>query len=342
MTQLQTTLPKTCKPYLLRRGEGERYSFGRQVATIVADDAATGGVFELVTLAGGKGEEFPVHVHEKAYESVLVLEGRVELMLDGIYYMLTAGDYAHIPPGTKHAYRMAGHRSAFASYTIGGQTANLYRSIGKAHAFVEPPAEAVHVFDAEHLGRASLSADVVFTGERPLWGSAVVGDHSRNPGSVAPYVLENGEGDRLLTGDQLHRIAAAQKNTDGKYIFVVSDGPKGDPIVEHYHDHHTETFFCLQGQMTMWANGEEIVLFPGDFLHVPAGTVHSYRLDTHYTKIAGMLASGLFEPFFRTLGEPYEHYAFPSVPGPLRMDRLMANMKELDLNIVAKSPLERK
>nr|WP_172251143.1 quercetin 2,3-dioxygenase [Saccharibacillus deserti] len=342
MTQLQHTLPKECKAYLLRRGDGERYVFGRQVATIIADTASGGGVFELATIAGGKGEEFPVHLHENTYESILVLEGRIELMLDGAYYMLAPGDYAHIPPGVKHAYRMAAHRSAFASYTVPGRVSDMYRALGEPYVYVEPPAEEHPTFGEEHLERASQAADVAFTGELPQWGSANAGDHAHNPGLIAPYVIENGEGERLLTGDQLHRLVAAQANTNGEYIFVLSDGPKGDPIVEHYHEHHTETFFCLQGQMTMWANGEEIVLFPGDFLHVPAGTVHAYRLDTHYTKVAGLLASGLFEPFFRTLGEPYEPHAFPSVPGPLRMDRVMANMKNLDLHVVARSPLERK
>ncbi|GGO01670.1 quercetin 2,3-dioxygenase [Saccharibacillus kuerlensis] len=342
MTQFQTTLPKECKAYLLRRGDGERYVFGRQVATIIADAVSSGGVFELATIAGGKGEQFPVHLHENTYESILVLEGRVELMLDGDYYLLTAGDYAHIPPGTKHAYRLMGHRNAFASYTVPGGVSNMYRTIGDAYSFVEPPAEAHPNFDDGHLERAARTADVRFTGEQVEWGTAIAADHANNPGTAAPYVIENGEGERLLTGDQLHRLVASQKNTNGDYIFILSDGPKGDPIVEHYHEHHTETFFCLQGQMTMWANGEEIVLFPGDFLHVPPGTVHAYRLDTHYTKVAGLLASGLFEPFFRTLGEPYEHYTFPAVPGPLRMDRVMANMANLDLNVVAKSPLDRK
>lgn len=137
-----------------------------------------------------------------------------------------------------------------------------------------------------------------------------------------------------MTGDQLHRIVAAQKNTDGQFIVVSSEGPKGDRIVDHYHEHHTETFYCLEGQMTMWADGQEIQLNPGDFLHVPANTVHSYRLDSHYTKMVGVLVPGLFEPFFRTLGDPYEGHIFPSEPQALRFDRVLQNIEALDLKVM--------
>jgi len=89
--------------------------------------------------------------------------------------------------------------------------------------------------------------------------------------------------------------------------------------------------------MTMWAMGEEIEMHPGDFLHVPAGIVHSYRLDSHYTKMVGLLASGLFEPFFRILGDPYEHCMFPSQPMPLRFDRIIENLEMLDLKVVSKN-----
>jgi quercetin 2,3-dioxygenase len=52
--------------------------------------------------------------------------------------------------------------------------------------------------------------------------------------------------------------------------------------------------------------------------------------------MVGLLASGLFEPFFRTLGDPYEHYIFPSEPQPLRFDRVMQTIDKLDLKVVSK------
>lgn len=86
--------------------------------------------------------------------------------------------------------------------------------------------------------------------------------------------------------------------------------------------------------MTMWGDGEELRLIPGDFLHVPAGTVHSYRLDSDYTTFVGLLSPGIFERFFRTLCDPDDARIFPIAAGPARFDRIMRNLGDLDLTLV--------
>lgn len=337
MTQLWiNTLPKEKIPYLLRSGEGERYLFGRQVATVMADAKSTGGLFEMVLLSGGKGDSFPLHIHENSQEGILVLDGKLELALNGEKHLLLPGDYAHIPAGTLHGYKMGSHRTRFVSYTMGGNTAHLYSILGDSYNKIEHPPYAIEEVSRDRFSKAAVCADVIFRKDDDQEGEAKLVENAVLPDKMVPYVLESGEGDRLLTGDQLHRIIATQDTTDGQFIIVSSEGPKGDRIVDHYHEQHTETFFCLEGQMTMWANGEEIHLNPGDFLHVPAHTVHSYRLDSPYTKIAGLLVSGLFEPFFRTLGDPYEHHIFPAHPQALRFDRVIQNIEKLDLKMAHK------
>lgn len=210
----------------------------------------------------------------------------------------------------------------------------MYSVLGTPYDHAEHPPHASEEVSKERFEKAAEVADIMFAEDENPAGAPTLVEKTELPDGVVPYVLESGEGDRLLTGDQLHRIVVAQKNTDGQFIVVSSEGPKGDRIVDHYHEHHTETFYCLEGQMTMWADGEEIQLNPGDFLHVPANTVHSYRLDSHYTKMVGVLVPGLFEPFFRTLGDPYEGHIFPSEPQALRFDRVLQNIDTLDLKVM--------
>ncbi|MDQ7726058.1 cupin domain-containing protein [Bacillus halotolerans] len=328
------SLPKEKVPYLLRSGEGERYLFGRQVATVMANGKSTGDLFEIVLLSGGKGDAFPLHIHKNTHEGLLVLDGKLELTLDGEHHLLAAGDYANIPAGTPHSYRMQSHRTRLVSYTMKGNVAHMYSVLGTPYDHAEHPPHASEEVSKERFAKADEAADIIFAEDENRAGAPKLVENTELPAGVVPYVLESGEGDRLLTGDQLHRIVAAQKNTDGQFIVVSSEGPKGDRIVDHYHEHHTETFYCLEGQMTMWADGEEIQLNPGDFLHVPASTVHSYRLDSHYTKMVGVLVPGLFEPFFRTLGDPYEGHIFPSEPQALRFDRVLQNIETLDLKVM--------
>ncbi|WP_019393603.1 quercetin 2,3-dioxygenase [Priestia filamentosa] len=333
MATLTSKLPKEKVPYLLRNGEGPRYLFGRQVATIMANGKSTGDMFEIVLLAGGKGDAFPLHFHKETHEGILVLDGKVELILNGEKHLLVSGDYAQIPAGTTHSYTMQSHRTRLVSYTMKGNVANFYAEIGTPYEHVEHPPYGEELAYERFLQGAALSDIEFVSNEQSVEGEAILVTNATRPEEVVPYVLESGEGDRLLTGDQLHRIVAAQTNTDGQFIVVSSEGPKGDRIVDHYHEHHTETFYCLEGQMTMWADGEEIQLNPGDFLHVPAHTVHSYRLDSPYTKMVGVLVSGLFEPFFRTLGDKYDAHIFPAEPQALRFDRVVANIHNLDLKM---------
>ncbi|MFD1887959.1 quercetin 2,3-dioxygenase [Paenibacillus wenxiniae] len=334
-TPLTTHLPHEKMPYLLRRGEGKRYLFGNQVATIIADAASTGQMLSAVVIGGAKGESFPLHTHTAAYESIYVLEGRVQFIIGSESYMLLPGDYAHIVPGTAHAYQMLGHRNRFISYSIGADLTAIYPLLGEVHEPIEYLPYSSHRVTDQQRQLVEQQTDIRFAKEDTIFPQQYeLVSNAELPSAAISYVLESGEGVRLLTGDQVHRLLATQATTDGEYIVVASDGPKGDEIISHYHEHHTETFFCTQGHMTMWANEQEIKLFPGDFLHVPAGTVHSYRLEDHFTKVVGVLASGLFEPFFRLLGDPYEHYMFPSEPGAARIDRLMEHIDQLDLKIV--------
>ncbi len=57
-TLCENSLPKEKMPYLLRGGEGERYLFGRQVATVMANAKSTGDLFEIVLLSGEKEMPF--------------------------------------------------------------------------------------------------------------------------------------------------------------------------------------------------------------------------------------------------------------------------------------------
>src|SRR5579864_5997353 len=101
-------LPGKRIPYFLRCGEGERFLLGGQLATFIARTDDTEGPHEGVVVSGGKGSALPLHAHERGHEMILVLDGRLDFWLDGRQYSLCRGDYANIPPGISHGYRMQG------------------------------------------------------------------------------------------------------------------------------------------------------------------------------------------------------------------------------------------
>jgi quercetin 2,3-dioxygenase len=337
--QIVGKLPNEKKPYFIRNGEGERYLFGTQVASIVATTASTGDKMEIVQISGGKGDYFPAHVHEKAHEGIVVLDGRLEVELNGQVHLLTAGDYVHIPAGTVHAYWLQSHRTRFWSFTMNGNLAKLYSLIGESFDKFERPPVSQNALDEDRLSKVTADIDIKFVARQQTSGLPKLVNGSAIPDQVQPYVLESGEGIHLLSGDTVHSLLTTKASTNGEFLALVSEGPKGLPIGEHAHHYTNETFMCLQGQMTLWVDGEELHLLPGDFAYVPAGTPHRFRCDAHFTKFLGVLTPGKFEDFFRILGDPYEYPIFPSEPAAYRFDRIIQRIEELDLILLGKPPV---
>lgn len=337
---LPTSLPDKCEPYLLRDREGARYLIGTQLVTVLASGTSSGDLFELVSISGAYGDNFPTHRHANSHEGIYVTDGMVEVQLGEALYLLAPGDYAHIPAGTPHAYKLCSHDARFLSLTSKGAIGKIYSAIGtKTDLHVRPPqGDAVDL--ANLLAQAAGDADI------ELVESTAIGDAQRVtnldvPDGVVPYVIASGGGTPRIVGHDVFFIMASNDNTDGQFLVLDNVGPKGHAIVQHFHQEHTETFLCTAGKMTMWANDRKYELLPGDFLHVPAGTKHSFRMDAHYTRFFSVLASGIFEEFFHTLGSPYEGGTiFPTKPGPARFDRLAKKVMagELDLKIVGPPP----
>jgi quercetin dioxygenase-like cupin family protein len=62
------------------------------------------------------------------------------------------------------------------------------------------------------------------------------------------------------------------------FIFEALTPPGGGPP-PHIHHREEESFYLLQGTLTVQADGRTFQASPGDFIHIPRGTVHSFRND---------------------------------------------------------------
>jgi len=106
-----------------------------------------------------------------------------------------------------------------------------------------------------------------------------------------------GPGDKvtfLLTGAQ----------SGGACFIVEGMAPPGGGPPPHIHHFEDESFYILQGTVTMQAAGRTFQVSPGDFVHIPRGTVHSFRNDGKVDARALVMVSpageaGL-ERFFQT------------------------------------------
>ena len=75
---------------------------GEKVTVLAADDSSK--PFEVHLQEGKAGDGPPPHNHPWD-EAFYVLEGQVELIIEGEGTLLDQGSYVHIPANTSHAYR---------------------------------------------------------------------------------------------------------------------------------------------------------------------------------------------------------------------------------------------
>jgi quercetin dioxygenase-like cupin family protein len=87
---------------------------------------------------------------------------------------------------------------------------------------------------------------------------------------------------------------AVGDQTAGAFDFMVGsvDPFTGPPL--HVHDEQTDTFYILEGTLTVQVNDDIIELQPGDFAAVPPGTPHTF--DNIYPDRPPVLAINLMTP----------------------------------------------
>lgn len=332
-TPLRNALPGRCLPYYLAAGEGLRYERGGQLVTVIARPEDTGGQFGAAYVYGAKGTETPFLSHDDEHRFIYVTDGQLQVWLPDETHQLVPGDSVTIPAGTPYAYRMLAHRTRFLSWLTGGghrwaqadgvETAShVYRAAASASQQSETADQfGIHFHDLE---------------KRPL--PAVTG--AALPPDAKPYVLQAGEGDRWAGHDQLNTFLARPHNTGATYFAMHTIGSTSPYIPRHFHREHTENFFCLEGRLLLHVNGEELLLTKGDFVHAPAGTVHSFAFDSHTTQMLGLLTTGVFEKFFEYMNTPTEAYVhdegaevgFPA-------EGFARARAELDLEVVGPPPV---
>lgn len=324
----RNVLPGAQHPYYLEDGEGSRCLLGPLLATTIGRREDTGSLMEGVVLTGAKGCRVPLHRHSNSHEAIYVIEGSATLRLAEEEFALEGGDYVSVPPGVAHSFSFTSHRTRFLTWTFGGNGAAMYESLGQPTKSVTYSAQA----EPPDWRMALPGVDVEFLSES---SSVRLGEKSLvTPPAIEPYVIPAGEGERMMAGDTLFNFLTGSRQSGGKFLVLMTDGPKGHRIPNHLHEKHTETFFCLNGCVSMTAGEEQVCLRPGDFLHVPARTPHTFQLTGHNTRFIQFHAPGLNEPFFRYMCDPCNEYTFLQPPPPFRFDRVVEHLAELDVKFL--------
>jgi quercetin dioxygenase-like cupin family protein len=212
----------------------------------------------LVSLANGHVD---THVH--SFETgFYVLEGEPVIYLDGRGVELQPGACGVVPVGMPHAFR------AHASALWIEMAAPRPRADGSDTFFISPapdePAQPLDVRDPRSrnlflLREGQMDLDVLKRG-------IVVGAPIVSASMATAVLAYSGIAVKMLVDQRLD----AQLHT----MFMVDYQPGA---VAHPHDHpFEESYYMLEGEVDVVADGDRYTLRPGDVFWTAAGCVHAF------------------------------------------------------------------
>jgi quercetin dioxygenase-like cupin family protein len=137
-----------------------------------------------------------------------------------------------------------------------------------------------------------------------------------------------------IVGD-VYRFLATGEDTDGKYAMWEAIVPPGGGPPPHVHSREEESFYVLEGEITITVDGERIVATAGMFANMPVGIQHSFRNESDRTaKMLISVAPAGLEQMFFDIGVPLSEGATAALPPTKEeIEKLMAIAPRYGLEI---------
>ena len=152
---------------------------------------------------------------------------------------------------------------------------------------------------------AASGANASATGSKPKQGKYV-------PVGTGPAYW--GPGDEitfLITGEE----------TDGAVFMAEASVPPGGGPPPHIHHREDESFYVREGTLAILAGDRTVTATPGDFVHIPRGTVHCFKnIGNGHAKMLVTFTPAGMEKFFE---EAFYPAGDRSVGPPLLTEELL-------------------
>ena len=144
--------------------------------------------------------------------------------------------------------------------------------------------------------------------------------------SIQPYRLASGEGlaDVWWKSGRI-TVKAGPDETGNAFAQFVVDDPRGSGPPLHVHHSEDETFYVLEGQVTMVVGDERIELEAGDYCFGARGVPHAYLVRSERARMLVTISPSGSEQLFVSLGvavtgtEPPTDAVMPPMPEMARL-----------------------
>jgi quercetin dioxygenase-like cupin family protein len=101
--------------------------------------------------------------------------------------------------------------------------------------------------------------------------------------SIQPFIVHSDDGKTVKIRASSFRFIATDQNTGGAMGITESVIRHGSEPPRHIHHRQAEAFYILEGQMLFQAAGQTFSAGKGDFIFLPRGVAHAYRVTGNGT-----------------------------------------------------------
>jgi quercetin dioxygenase-like cupin family protein len=109
-TSAQTSQASATAGFVVPPSDGEKIWIVGDTLWLKATSAETGGAYTVIENISLPGNGPPPHLHENHDESMYVIDGEFEILLDAKKIRAPPGTFAFVPRGMVHRFRCIGNR----------------------------------------------------------------------------------------------------------------------------------------------------------------------------------------------------------------------------------------
>jgi quercetin dioxygenase-like cupin family protein len=294
----------THSPFLRRAELANSRWFGPNLFSFLATGPQTDHQFALIEMRLVPGSEPPPHTHKGDDEAFYVIKGDLEVRIGRETVRGRKGDFIFLPAGIEHAFQVL---SRYAHILI------LTAPSGLDDAFdaLSVPARAMSFrTDAPNFDPARFVA-----------AFAECGLTFRSPNAPAPATRENpalavrvGMNRSRWHLGNLETPLVGGVQTRGRIAVNEIVTRRGQELPPHVHLREDEGYYVLNGVVTFDCDGQSFAARPGDFVFLPRGLAHSFKIHSEVARMLVCLTPAGLENCLFEHSEPAGALIVPPMP----------------------------
>ena len=296
-----------CKPYMLTNQTSTAFWLIDNLWMPLATSHHTQDKFSLMEQVCGTGIGGPqAHMHPTD-EGMLILEGQITFQVGGKELKAGPGTFASIPRHTEHSFTIDVADTRVLNFYAPGGFEMFIMSLAMPAQERKSPApgttpmpprwmamEASHEF-------GQIAAPTMPIADPPTEENRATKPSASNP--IRPYGVHVDEAPSFWAADSLISVLATREQTGGSYSLLHKRCPKGSGPAIHIQE-QDEALYVLSGELTVTAREERYTAHAGSFVYLPAGTEHSFCVNSKESRILTWHVPGAPEQTEEELASP--------------------------------------